>query len=135
MTVCLDPMTNPGVCGALITDSLSVTIRTALKYLLTVHPLIEQECMWTCRPALCPSTASLTHTHSHTYTHSTPHSLNPSTLDLGFILVAQCLCVILNDRERLSVNPLLMFTCTQTHQKFFILHLEVINLDQIHILF
>ncbi len=29
MTVCLDPMTNPGVCSALITDSLSVTIISA----------------------------------------------------------------------------------------------------------
>ncbi len=107
MTVSLDPMTNPGVWSALITDSLSGTIITTLLYLLSVHPLIEQECMWTCRPALCPSTASLTHTHSHTYTlshtytHSTPHSLNPSTLGLGFILVPQCLCVILNDRETL----------------------------------
>ncbi len=48
MTVCLESMTNPGVCGGLITDSLSVTIITELIYLLSVHPLIEQECMWTC---------------------------------------------------------------------------------------
>ncbi len=41
MTVCLDPMTNPGVCTALITDYLSITITTELIYLLTVHPLIE----------------------------------------------------------------------------------------------
>ncbi len=40
-TVCLDSVTNPGVCGGLITDSLSVTIITELIYLLTVHPLIE----------------------------------------------------------------------------------------------
>uniref|UniRef100_A0A671MID6 B30.2/SPRY domain-containing protein n=1 Tax=Sinocyclocheilus anshuiensis TaxID=1608454 RepID=A0A671MID6_9TELE len=26
-----------------------------------------------------------THTHSHTYTHTTPHSLNPSMLDSGFM--------------------------------------------------
>ncbi len=82
-TVCLDPMTNPGVCGAMMTDSLSGTVITELIYLLSVHLLIELECMWTCRLALCLSTASLTHTHSHTYTHSTPHSLNPSMLDLG----------------------------------------------------
>ncbi len=36
-------------------------------------------------------TLTHTHTHSHTYTHSTPHSLNPSTLDLEPILVLQCL--------------------------------------------
>ncbi len=40
-TVCLDSMTNPGVCGGSITDSLSVTIITGLIYLLSVHPLIE----------------------------------------------------------------------------------------------
>ncbi|KAI2647009.1 Stonustoxin subunit beta [Labeo rohita] len=42
------------------------------------------------------STASLTHTISHTYTHLTPHSLNPSVLDFGLVMIPHCLCVILN---------------------------------------
>ncbi len=44
-TVYSDGMTNPGVWSALITDSLSITTITALIYLLSVHPLIGQECM------------------------------------------------------------------------------------------
>ncbi len=36
-TVCLDTMTNPGVCTALITDSLSITIITEPIYLLSIH--------------------------------------------------------------------------------------------------
>ncbi len=40
-TVCLDTMTNPGVCTALITDSLSITIITELIYLESLHHLRE----------------------------------------------------------------------------------------------
>ncbi|XDV43701.1 hypothetical protein PO909_012135 [Leuciscus waleckii] len=41
-------------------------------------------------------TFSDTHTLTHLHTHSTAHSLNPSMLYLGFILVVQCLFVRLN---------------------------------------
>ncbi len=97
MTVGLDIMISPGVSSALIKDSESVTIINPLIYQLLVSPVREQQCFWTSRAALCPSTASLTHTHSHTYTHSHTHSLNLYMLDftLGFTTL-QCLCVTLN---------------------------------------
>ncbi len=42
-----------------------------------------------------------THTHTHLHTFNTTFTEPPSVLGLGFIMIPQCLCVILNDRETL----------------------------------
>ncbi len=115
-TVCLDLMISPGVSSALIKHSESVTIITPLIYQLLVSPVREQQCFWTSRAALCPSTASLTHTHSHTYTHSHTHSLNLYTLDLHSITTLQCLCVTLNIKHtHTHTHTHLTDTHTHTH--------------------